>query len=215
MVVERTRWTAVALLGTITLVSAVVRLMDMSNGVARFSSDVRYLQNPLATWMHVVPGLIFLIVGPLQFSRTIRARWIRLHRILGRVFIVTGVFLVVISFGIVFMFPTIGGVVTAVANFTFGLLLIFALIKAFLHVRRREINLHREWMIRAFAIGLGASTIRLFIVAFVGIANAQIEEIFGISFWMGFTLNLLVAELWIRHIRAQNKTVGAVYDGIR
>src|SRR5262245_48554311 len=200
---ERIRWTGIALLGMITIVSALVRLSDVSNGVARFPDDVRYLQNPLTTWLHVIPGMIFLIVGALQFSRTMRTRWIRLHRILGRVLIVTGLFLVAVSFGIVFMFPAIGGAVTAVANFTFGLLMAFSLIKALVHIRRREISLHREWMIRAFAIGLAASTIRLAIVAFVGIANAQIEQIFGISFWIGFTLNLLLAEVWIRRTRSR------------
>jgi uncharacterized membrane protein len=202
---ERTRWTGIALLGMITIVSALVRLNDVSNGVARFPDDVRYLQNPLTTWLHVIPGMIFLIVGPLQFSRTMRTRWIRLHRILGRVFIVTGLFLVAVSFGIVFMFPAIGGAVTAVANFTFGLLMAFSLIKALVHIRRREISLHREWMIRALAIGLAASTIRLAIVAFVVIANAQIEQIFGISFWIGFILNALIAEVWIRRTRVHRR----------
>jgi len=46
---------------------------------------------PILTLVHIVPGLLFMLLGPLQFSSTIRARHLRWHRWSGRVFVVCGV----------------------------------------------------------------------------------------------------------------------------
>jgi uncharacterized membrane protein len=43
----------------------------------------------------------------------------------------------------------------------FGGLFLVALVKGFSHVRAGRVALHREWMIRAFAVGLSIATMRL------------------------------------------------------
>lgn len=53
--------------------------------------------------------------------------------------------------------PAIGGANQAAATALFGTFFLFALVKGYRHARRREITLHREWMIRAFAIGLAVA----------------------------------------------------------
>ncbi len=62
--------------------------------------------------------------------------------------------------------PSIGGLNQAVATTLFALFFLFALGKAYWHVIRRHIARHREWMIRAFAIGLAVATIRQIIGLF-------------------------------------------------
>jgi len=69
------------------------------------------------------------------------------------------------SFGM----PAIGGVNQAAATTLFALFFLFALANAWRHIRRREVVLHREWMIRAFSIGLAIATIR----PIVGIFSQQ------------------------------------------
>jgi hypothetical protein len=59
----------------------------------------------------------------------------------------------------------IGGVNEAAARFLAGLFL-FRLGKAFWFIRRRNVVLHREWMIRAVAIALGVATTRPIMGAF-------------------------------------------------
>src|SRR5437867_3079479 len=72
------------------------------------------------------------------------------------------VVLLVLSFAM----PAIGGVNQAASTTLFALFFLFALGKAFRHIRRREIALHREWMIRAFSIGLAVATTRPIIGGF-------------------------------------------------
>ena len=54
----------------------------------------------------------------------------------------------------------------------FGAFFLVALVKGFLHIRAGRVALHREWMIRAFAIGLAVATQRLiFIPAILAVAD--------------------------------------------
>jgi hypothetical protein len=84
-----------------------------------------------------------------------------------------------------------------------GGLFLFALVKGFLHVRAGRVALHREWMIRAFAVGLSIATMRLIFVPalMIGSTHAQITALSVLSFAAAFILNTTVAELWIRATR--------------
>jgi hypothetical protein len=95
----------------------------------------------------------------------------------------------------------IGGVNQAAATILFGSYFLVALSRAFWLIRRREIALHREWMIRAFSIGLAVATIRPIIGIFFAtsrFSGLTAREFFGIAFWIGFVLQLIAAEAWIR-----------------
>jgi hypothetical protein len=83
----------------------------------------------------------------------------------------------------------------------FGAFFLFALGKAVWHIRRKEVALHREWMIRAFAVGLAVATIRPIIGMFFAtsrITGLTPREFFGTAFWIGFTVQLMAAEAWIQ-----------------
>jgi hypothetical protein len=110
--------------------------------------------------------------------------------------VVIGVSALVMSFAM----PAIGGVNQAVATTLFGAFFLIALGKAVWHIRRKEVALHRDWMIRAFAVGLAVATIRPIIGIFFAtsrITGLTPHEFFGTAFWIGFTVQLMVAEAWI------------------
>jgi Predicted membrane protein (DUF2306) len=102
----------------------------------------------------------------------------------------------------------------AVATTLFAILFLVALTTAFRHILRREIAQHREWMIRAYAIGLAVATIRPMIGFFFAtdrLTGLTPHEFFGTAFWLGFTLQAIAAEIWIhrtRHDGTQPPMVG-------
>jgi uncharacterized membrane protein YozB (DUF420 family) len=107
--------------------------------------------------------------------------------------------------------PAIGGVRQATATTVFAAFFLFALCKAFWHIRRREISLHREWMIRAFAIGLAVATIRPIIGIFFAtsrFSGLTPYQFFGTAFWIGFALHAIAAESWIRWTRPRELDLG-------
>src|ERR1700724_3294640 len=226
--IRRVLWGAViflALIGTAVAVRRMVKVVPVvlhgyhppppaSNPVAaQFGAlDDLFAHYPRLTLIHIVPGLLFMILGPLQFSSTIRARHLRWHRWSGRVFVrcgaVIGISALVMSFGT----PAIGGVNQAAATTLFGLYFLLALSRAFWLIRRREVALHREWMIRAFSIGLAVATIRPIMGIFFAtsrFSGLTPHEFFGIAFWIGFVLHLIAAEAWIHLTQSRRQLAPA------
>ena len=64
----------------------------------------------------------------------------------------------------------------------------------YLNIRRHRVDLHRQWMIRAFGVALGVATTRPIIGAFFAARRLSPHEFFGAAFWLGFTTTLLAAE---------------------
>ena len=227
---ERVLWGAViflALIGVLVAVRRMVHVVPIAVGgyhppaaasnpvAAQFGAlDDLFAHYPVLTLIHIVPGLLFMILGPFQFNSTIRARYPRWHRVNGRIYLtcslVIGISALVMGFGM----PAIGGVNQAAATIVFGTFFLFALCKAFWHIRRREIALHREWMIRAFAVGLAVATIRPIVGIFFAtsrLTGLTPHEFFGTAFWLGFVLQLMAAEAWI-HATQPGSQTGALRE---
>jgi uncharacterized membrane protein len=205
----RILWVVVVLLVLIGVFAVVRRTALLTGSITpqRFSEgadmDAGFNQHPLLTMVHIIPGLLFMILGPFQFVRSLRARRPKLHRWVGRLFVLVGI---IVGVTALMMGPqmAIGGVNETVATMLFALIFLFALGKAWLHIRRREISLHREWMIRAFAIGLAVATIRPIVGVFFAtrlLTHLTPQQFFGTAFWLGFTLHLIAAETWINLTR--------------
>ncbi|HUG43662.1 MAG TPA: DUF2306 domain-containing protein [Acidobacteriota bacterium] len=164
------------------------------------SFDEGFYRHPVLTLVHIFPGFIFLTLGPLQFWTRLRVRWIRLHRWTGRAYLVCGLIVgltaLIMGFAIGF-----GGANQTTANTVFGGIFLFCLVRAYQCVRNGKIALHREWMIRGFAIGLAIASMRPLVGLFLVFSNLQAQEILGIVFWLAFTIHLLTAEVWINHTR--------------
>ncbi len=226
--VRRALWSAViflALIGSAVAARRMAHLVPIavrgyhppgvtSNPVAaQFAAlDDLFAHYPILTLIHIVPGLLFMLLGPLQFSSTIRARHLRWHRWSGRVLVVCGVVIGISALVMSLGMPAIGGFNQAAATTLFASFFLFALCKAFWYIRRREIPLHREWMIRAFSIGIAVATIRPIVGMFFAtsrFSGLTPHEFFGIAFWIGFVLHLIAAEAWIHATLPQQKTVGA------
>ncbi|MBC8647631.1 MAG: DUF2306 domain-containing protein [Thermoanaerobaculia bacterium] len=165
----------------------------------RFAADI-----PM-TLMHVVTGGLLLILTPLQFSSRVRNRYLRFHRWSGRLLITSGLIAALTGFYFGLLVPYGGPGETAAIVF-FGGLFVFSLIRAFVAIRKRQVELHREWMIRAVAIVLGVSMVRVVgAVLDVALTPSGIAppDLFVLSLWLGWGMTLIAGEAWIRHSRPQ------------
>lgn len=204
-------WIAVVLSVLILLGSGISRLVLMTQDIpASESFDVRYVQHPYFALLHIVPGVLFLTFAPLQFVARIRQRRANLHRHLGRLLVTLVVISGLAALVINILFPAFGGVSTQTATIFFSIILLFSVAKAFRHIRRKEIPLHREWMIRTMALSMGVATIRVFMILLESVTGLSFEEIFGASFWLGFGVNLLIAEVWINKTRSGGRLANRV-----
>ena len=165
--------------------------------------DGGFARHRTLTLVHIFPGFLFMLLGPLQFVRRIRSQHLRFHRWSGRVFVSLGIVIGVSALAMSYK-TSIGGANETAATTLFAIVFLFDLVKAFVHIRRREIARHREWMIRAYAIGLAVASIRPIVGVFFAtspLTHLTPREFFGTAFWLGFTLHLIAAEAWINYTR--------------
>lgn len=159
---------------------------------------------PIITALHVIPGAIYLALAPFQFITLIRSRWINYHRWAGRLLVLIGLIVGACALFVAVVIP-FSGWVESVINGFFAILFVYCIIKGYLSVKAKKIALHREWIIRSFALGLAIATMRLiFIPALIFVGNPTYDQIANlsiISFTIAFVLHLGVAEIWIRSTR--------------
>jgi uncharacterized membrane protein len=151
------------------------------------------------TLAHILPGLAYLLLAPAQFSSHLRAKRPEMHRRLGRVTLVAGLITGLTALRMTTEMA-IGGANETAAILLFGSLFLLSLGCGYREIRNGRREKHREWMIRAYSIGLAIATIRPIVGIFfatsrlTGLTQAQF---FGTAFWIGFTLHLIAAQWWI------------------
>src|SRR5262245_21369075 len=67
---------------------SVVETQAEDAHLAGLGFNQRYYAHPYLTLVHIVPGFLFMTLGPMQFTTTIRNRWLNFHRWCGRVYLV-------------------------------------------------------------------------------------------------------------------------------
>jgi hypothetical protein len=122
-----------------------------------------FLKYPNILALHVILGGVYLLFAPLQFVKRIRSRHLGYHRRAGRLLVSIGLVIgtTALFMGLVIPFS---GWIERVYIGLFGTFFILASIKGFVHIRAGHVASHREWMIRAFAIGLSIATQRLIFI---------------------------------------------------
>ncbi|RLV49194.1 DUF2306 domain-containing protein [Nocardioides mangrovicus] len=164
----------------------------------------RYVAHPWFGYLHIVPGLVYLLGAPLQLSRRFRTRHYLLHRRLGRVLVGCGVLSGLLALVMGVLYPW-GHATESAATVVFGTWFVGCLLRALWAIRHDDVPIHRRWMIRAFAAATGIGTIRLWVGIFTAIvlATTDVETFpervtFGIAFWLGLSINVAVGEWWLR-----------------
>ncbi|MCG8415328.1 MAG: DUF2306 domain-containing protein [Pseudomonadales bacterium] len=162
---------------------------------------------PVITRLHVIPGMVYLALAPLQFSKTIRSKSAGYHRWVGR--LLAGIAMIsgagALFLGIIIPYS---GLPEQIIIGIFGTFFLVATIRGFVSARSKNFQAHREWMMRAFAIGLSIATMRLiFVPILIGLGEPSVEQaqLYSIiSFSIAFALHSGFAEYWI--IRTRPKT---------
>jgi uncharacterized membrane protein len=150
--------------------------------------------------LHAAAAATALLIGPLQFRSQLRARWPKLHRVLGRVY-VTGC----LVGGATGLLLAVGMTTGPVAGVGFGALAVvwfFATAKAWRFAVRRELVVHREWMIRSFALTFAAVTVRVYLPLSQALPIG-IDDAYRAIAFVSWIPNLIVAELYLRRRRVR------------
>src|SRR6476661_8553237 len=77
----RSLWVCVSLLSLIMIVVTMRRLLHLSAPGAEL--DTGFARHPVLTLAHILPGIVFVVLGPFQFMAGLRKRHPALHRWMG------------------------------------------------------------------------------------------------------------------------------------
>ncbi len=195
------RWAVPAVLlffSAIPIGVSLVRLVQIPAGTLP-AEALYFAVVPVWHFAHALAGATFGILGPLQFGRVLAGRYGRLHRVLGRVFVAAGALLSVSSLRLLWQFPGSSTWVLDGAWLVTGIAVGAMLWIAVRAIRRGDQRAHRAWMIRAYAIGMGAATVSLlFFPIFILTGEAPTGYAADLIFVLSWVINIVIGEWVIR-----------------
>ena len=121
-------------------------IVDHTDPQWTYYFPVRWLLVP-----HGLAGLVVLCLGATQFSSRLRQRHPRVHRVLGRCYVIGVAIAAPVG---IYITSLHNALPTRIAITTQALLWMLATGIAFYCIRRRRFQQHRHWMVRSYAITL-------------------------------------------------------------
>lgn len=184
----------------IPVTAGVIRLLSLAAGGPETLANARFFANPLPVQLHIVCASLFCTVGAFQFWPGFSSRFARWHRMAGRLLapadIVAG--LSGLWMNQFYPYGPNDGLLLYFFRLLFGACMVLAMILGVAAIVRRDLARHRAWMMRAYAIGLGAGTqaaTQLPWILLIGVPSALPR---ALLMGAGWVLNLAVAEWLIR-----------------
>lgn len=189
-----------AFLTAIPVLSSLVLVFQIPSGTYP-EETARLTVAPISFFAHVLAGAAFGITGPVQFVRALRHRFGALHRVLGRVFVLSGATVGLSGLSVLVQVTSIRTPLAEIARGFFGVALLIALALAMAAIRKRDFNRHRAWVIRAYAVGMGLGTVALvYIPIYIVTGQPPIGLTSDILFVVSWVMNIAFAEVVIRHV---------------
>jgi uncharacterized membrane protein len=149
-----------------------------------------------AFYVHVFTAIFALPAGLTQFSGALRRRYPRLHRAQGKAYVVAILGLAAPSGFYIGIFAN-GGPSSQAAFVLLALLWFWTTLKAYTTARAGDFRAHEAWMLRSFALTLSAITLRAWKWSIVAVFHPHPMDVYRIVAWLGWTLNIAVAEFLI------------------
>jgi hypothetical protein len=156
--------------------------------------DAAFRSHVLVTVFHIVPALLFVAVTPFVLvTENGRHDW--LERLMYPLGLIVGITAYAMSAW------AVGGWIERAAVFVFNSLFLYQLGKAFALRRKNDDLKKRIALLRSVAILLGIATTRPVMGIFFAtsrLTHLTPHDFFGYAFWIGFTINTIAVEIWLR-----------------
>jgi hypothetical protein len=170
------------------------------------SLNATFSSHAVLTAMHIIPAAIFVLLAAAVLLRRTGGEW------LEWLFFPFGAVTAATAYAM--SSYAVGGWVERSAVLVFNTWFLLSLGHAYWFRLRGEPSRKREWMTRAVAILLGIATTRPVMGVFFATSSRTHlgpSQFFGMAFWIGFSINAGVIELWLQSKRrAQLHQPGAV-----
>ena len=180
----------------------LVRVVELLGGPAIAPNNPRALAAPFPIVAHILSSFVFCILGASQFLPNLRRGTPKLHRGIGRLVAAAGLTSALTGLWMTLTYPipeALQGDALYWVRIVLSLAMAALIIYGIVTIRARQPLEHGAAMLRAYAIGQGASTQTVlgiaWMIAFGTEALGPLRDGLMITSWV---LNLLIAEVLIR-----------------
>ncbi|MBE0391313.1 hypothetical protein BJQ96_01149 [Flavobacterium sp. PL0002] len=156
--------------------------------------EIGLLHYRWAFFIHVYTSIFLIAVGWMQFSTYLRTHYKQLHRIIGKFYVLTLLFLSGPS-GLIMSYYANGGLVAKISFITLSVLWIVMTYVAYYYARKGDFVKHKKYAVRSFALTLSAISLRLFKYIIVFLFHPLPMDTYRIVSWLGWAFNLILAEI--------------------
>jgi len=143
-------------------------------------------------YLHIAGGIVALFTGAFQFLPKFRKKRIKLHRTLGKAYLL-GI-LVGGSAGFIIAWFAQEGWGAKIGFVFLALAWLYTSWQAYSHIRKRQIVEHQKWMHRSYAVTFSAVTLRIWLPLFLAGFGWEFSFAYPIVAWLCWVPNLMVME---------------------
>jgi uncharacterized membrane protein len=209
----RAEWLPIAglvLLGLVPTLGGASRLASLAGGLVT-PETARFFALPLPIVLHVVFAVPYALLGALQFSDRLRRRSPRWHRTAGKVLVMSGLVVALSGIWMTLAYPitkpgtdlpAFDGLGVFAVRLLAGVGMTAALVLGYATIRRGQVLAHQAWMLRAYALGMGAGTQVLTHLPWFLFPGIRGELARTLCMAAGWGINLAIAEWLIARKRA-------------
>ncbi|MFT7055926.1 MAG: putative membrane protein [Candidatus Endobugula sp.] len=146
--------------------------------------------------VHIYIGGFALIIGWPQFIKRFRNKNLNFHRLIGKLYLVA--ILLSGCAGLYIGFYAEGGWVAKLGFIGLAISWLYTSSRAYFSIRKLEIDAHKRWMIRSYALTFAAVTLRIWLPMFQYGFGMEFISAYVIIAWLCWVPNVLWAEWYVR-----------------
>ena len=146
-------------------------------------------------YVHVYSSIFVLIAGFIAVFFDKKLKY--LHRFSGRIYVFITLLFSSLSGIYIGVFAN-GGLIAKVSFVLLGILWFYTTYRSYKEIRKKNIQQHKFWMWRSYALTLSAITLRMWKVILVYLFHPNPMDVYQIIAWLGWVPNLLFVEYLIK-----------------
>lgn len=166
---------------------------------------------------HILCGSVAMLTACVQLWPGMRRRQPAVHRWGGRLYFLAGALPASVAVAIISPFGE-WGLNQQVSNTVLAVLWFGTSVAGFRAARQGRYAQHRDWMIRSVALAFAIVSTRIWFVLWALLLVQSMPadrmvgdevltaQVFGVSHWLGWVVNLAVAEWWLQRRRRVSAT---------
>ena len=181
------------------LYPAIYFLIDRNFGLLNSKSN-EVLANTfwnVGFYVHILLGGLALLIGWVQFNSKMRSRNLKLHKVIGKIYVISVLLSATAGFYIA-LFAT-GGLMASLGFICLAVIWFYTTLKAYLNIRNKQVKQHQKMMIYSYAACFAAVTLRIWLPLLTAVLGDFVTAYIIVA-WLCWIPNLIVASQIVRRI---------------